>query len=235
MKIWKTIKRNRKILIRFTKDLWNKDYFRFSKKSTDSFHWKYRIELVQEIKKNETYNSKIHNFSKASKLITQHIIMPGELFSFWRSIGNPNKQFQKGRTIQNGKIIEEAGGGLCQVSGIMYHLSLISGLTILERFNHSVDIYTEESRFCPLGTDAAIVYGYKDLRIANPHSFPIQFKLGVHGNLLKIELCSIEPIEKKALHFTITEMEGSKKVTILDANEVQVSSSNYQVMDELVS
>jgi hypothetical protein len=49
----------------------------------------------------------------------------------------------------------------------VYHIGIIAGLDIIERYNHSVDIYTDDTRFAPLGTDATVVYGYKDLRIRN--------------------------------------------------------------------
>jgi len=56
------------------------------------------------------------------------------------------------------------GGGLCQLSGIIYHAVLEAGLEILERHPHSLDIYTATTRYTPLGSDAAVVYGHKDLR-----------------------------------------------------------------------
>ncbi len=86
------------------------------------------------------------------------------------------------RNLVNGKIQFTYGGGICQVAGILYHLALMAGLDILERHSHSLDIYTEVERFTPLGADATVVYGYKDLRIRNNTGHPICFEIYITGN-----------------------------------------------------
>ncbi len=65
------------------------------------------------------------------------------------------------------------GGGLCQLSSLVYHLGLLGGLSVLERHPRSLDIYREEERFTPLGADATVVWRFKDLRLHNPHPFPV--------------------------------------------------------------
>ncbi len=235
MNYWKTIKLYRKVILRFLRDLSSRDLFRFTRKSTRMIHLDYALSTSQEIKKNETFDSKVFNFKLAADKINEHLIMPNEIFSFWHVIGNPEKQFQKGRTIQNGKIVEEVGGGLCQVSGIVYHISLIAGLKILERYNHSVDIYTEASRFCPLGTDATIVYGYKDLRIQNTHAFPIKFQLEVKNKHLHMTLLSESKLEENKLIFSIEEVENGKKVQVLNSSNELINTSNYKIIPELIS
>ena len=95
----------------------------------------------------------------------------------------------------------ERGGGLCQASGIIYHLALIAGLQIIERYNHSKDLYTEETRFCPLGSDATVAYGYRDLRIKNNTDTLINFSLEVCDNHFTGYLFSKEPIQKHEIHF----------------------------------
>ncbi|MBL7798789.1 MAG: VanW family protein [Saprospiraceae bacterium] len=116
---------------------------------------------------------------KAGKKINQVLIMPGEIFSFWEAVGCPGpwQGYRKGRNLVAEKIQGAYGGGLCQVSGILYYLALGTGLEILERHNHSVDIYSENERFAPLGSDATVVYGYKDLRFRNTTGQPLYFDL----------------------------------------------------------
>jgi vancomycin resistance protein VanW len=236
MNYWKEIKRTRKVVLRFLKDLWSKDLFRFTRSSTKVIPFEHALSLRQEIKKNETFESKVFNFKEASKQINTHVIMPNEIFSFWHIIGNPERQFKKGRTIQNGKIIEEVGGGLCQVSGIIYHMSLIGGLKVIERYNHSVDIYSEESRFCPLGTDATIVYGYKDLRVQNTHAFPIQFEMEVREDtFLQVKLLSTLKLEENKLIFNIENSENGRKVQLFNEDNQLLSTSNYKIIPELIS
>lgn len=235
MNYWKKIKLYRKVILRFLSDLISGELRRFTRKSTGSIPLNHSLSISQVIVKNETFESKLFNFNLASDKINEHMIMPNEIFSFWHVIGNPEKQFQNGRTIQNGKIIEEVGGGLCQVSGIVYHMSLIAGLKILERVNHSVDIYTEASRFCPLGTDATIVYGYKDLRIQNSFAFPIKFRLEVLNGILKISLLSAEKLAENKLEFTIEVSEHAKNVQVFNSSNELISTSTYKIIPELIS
>ena len=231
MKIWKKIKLLRKIVLRFSNDIISGQFLKFAKKRNENLRFEHSISMNQEIKKNETYESKMYNFSLAADKVNEVVIYPNEIFSFWKVIGNPNYQFQKGRTIQNGEIVEDVGGGLCQVSGIIYYVSLIGGLEVLERFNHSTDIYNDETRFCPLGTDATIVYGYKDLRLRNKFSFPIRFKIEIAVQLISIKLLSIEPINENELFFEVNELKDNTTVIIRNKFDEKVNISNYKKLN----
>jgi len=119
-------------------------------------------------------------------------------------------------------IRDDFGGGICQVSGIMYHLSLLAGIEIIERHNHTVDIYTDETRFCPLGLDSTLVYGYKDLRIKNNFSFPIRFRFEVSKNTFNLSLLSIYKIEFRDLIFS--------SLYNIDKVEVRIFSKGYGLL-----
>lgn len=70
-----------------------------------------------------------------------------------------------------------SGRGLCQLSGLIYYISLLAGLELIERHPHSLAIYDETTGFTPLGSEATVVYGYKDLRLRNNTDAPLQFHL----------------------------------------------------------
>ena len=212
----KNIKIRLKLFLRFCLDLWSGGLFKFAKKGRVAADFKYSLVLTQEIKRNENFDSKIQNLSLAAEKINQFVILPNEIFSFWKIIGNPNIGFANGRTIRYGKIVTESGGGLCQASGILHQLSLIAALKVLERYNHSVDIYTEATRFCPLGSDATVVYGYKDLRIKNNFNFPIAFQMRVIDHQLELQLLSTEKINEKTINYLVEKLEGKKLVIVSD-------------------
>lgn len=165
------------------------------------------LEVRQEIKKSHLYKNKISNLRIAAKRIEPLLINHGQLFSFWKAVGKPvaKNGFVKGRNIQNGKLIEDYGGGLCQISGIIYHVSMLAGLSIVGRFNHSVDIYSDETRYSPLGMDATVVYPQKDLIIENPYNFPIQFEFKITDMELVVLLLCAGQVEKQELKFEKTE------------------------------
>ena len=228
MRIVKESKIFIKLTIRFIKDLTTGDLYMFATKQKSKFRYNSAITITQEIKPSETFQNKIFNLSLASKKINEYEIMPDEIFSFWKIIGNPNYEFKKGRTLLSGQIKEEIGGGICQVSGIVYNVSLIAGLQILERYNHSVDIYTEETRFAPLGLDATVVFGYKDLRIKNNYNFPIKFEIQVHKNQIKIELLSTNKIKENKLFFESQSIDENIIVNIRNENNKLINSSKYK-------
>ncbi len=202
----------KRLLVFFT-DLSNGTAFRFGKKR-HGLQFGHRLELSQEIKPSETLAAKLHNIRFASGKIQGITLLPGEILSFWKVIGNPEKKLHKSRSIVNGKLQNESGGGICQVSGIVYHLSLIAGLEILERHNHSVDIYNDETRFAPLGCDATLVFGYKDLRIRNNFDFALKFEFLVSDTQIKCELLSETKILSRNLDFSLTETDGKIAVEI---------------------
>ncbi|HSY62327.1 MAG TPA: VanW family protein [Cytophaga sp.] len=217
-----------KIQLKLLADVYTGHAFTFAGKNTNKFLLLHSIELVQEIKQTETAAAKLFNIKTAAEKINPYILLPNEIFSFWKIAGNPNIGFQKSRSIVNGEILNESGGGICQVAGSIYHVSIIAGLEILERHNHSIDLYTEETRFAPLGTDAAVVYGHKDLRIRNCFSFPIKFFFEITSDRLCIQLLSTEPIHEKKITFTIHHNKEKTIVEVCDNNNKKINTSTYK-------
>lgn len=138
---------------------------------------------------------KIHNLRLAAGLLSDVVVEQGGIFSFWRAIGKPDKSanFMASRTIRDGRVEAEEGGGLCQVAGMLYEAALRCGFTITERFSHSMDIYAEDERFTPLGLDAAVVFGYKDLRFVNTSATEVAFSLRISGNAIQLEVLGCRP------------------------------------------
>jgi vancomycin resistance protein VanW len=138
-------------------------------------------EIRQPIRYNPLSANKVDSIRIAIGHIEAITIHPGEIFSFWEVVGRPTARrgFKSGRTIVGGRLEEDIGGGLCQVSGMIYHLALSTGMKIIERYSHTLDLYDEDTRYTPLGADAGVVFGYKDLRFENPLSAPVGLTFSV--------------------------------------------------------
>ena len=108
------------------------------------------------------------------------VLGPGETFSLWRRAGPPTAAagYAEAAAIRSGRLVTELGGATCLLSTVVYNAALLAGLEVVERWYHSVDTYGDE-RYFELGRDAAIVYGYRDLRFRNPFGYPV--RLGVEA------------------------------------------------------
>jgi len=211
------------------KNLFNGYSFNFAKKEKSKTDFNNSIKITQVIKQTESAKAKIENFKIAIKQIEQIIIKPNEIFSFWKAVGNPTKKrgYVESRSITNGKIVPTIGGGLCQLSGLIYYACLQANIEILERYNHSSDIYTDETRFTPLGSDATVVFGYKDLKIRNNLDYSIQFSFNLTDKNLSIYLKSLGEIKQNIVEFKIVNNDNNTEVLTF-VNKKEKAKSVYK-------
>lgn len=192
-----------------------------------------QISLSQPIKSNPHTSNKLENLKIASSLINNKVIEPGQIFSFWNLIPRPTSKngFKLGRNLIGSGLSLDYGGGLCQLSGIFYHLSLVAGLEIIERHPHSKDIYTKQTRYTPLGSDATVVYGYKDLKIKNNLDQVICFRIELEPHEIIAHICAINPIRRLTISFE-SEEEGdfqiSKVYIVSDQKRSIISTNRYE-------
>jgi vancomycin resistance protein VanW len=172
------------------------------------------IEIQQQVAQSAFFENKVQNMRLAAHNIGRIRIGPGEIFSFWRIVGPPSSKrgFKEGRNLVNGQLRSAVGGGLCQVSSLLYYLSLKAQLAVVERHHHSLDIYAEAERVAPLGSDATVVYGYKDLRVRNDHDFGIWIEVEVQDGAIVGRLRSEGPLVASLVEFRRTETLPFRKV-----------------------
>jgi len=146
----------------------------------------------------ELQEGKIANLKIASKCVTEVVIKPNEIFSYWRLIGNPTKfrGFKKGMMLVNGKPTSAIGGGLCALSNLIYWMTLHTPLTVVERFRHSYDVFPDSNRTLPFGSGATCVYNYRDLMILNEteNTFLLKVYVDEKNGILKGEWRSKNPV-----------------------------------------
>ena len=143
-------------------------------------------EIVQPVQPSALFENKLMNLTLGARRVSLALLEPGQTWSFWRYVRQPveGNGFVVGRNLVDGQLTRQVGGGLCQLSSLIYHLGLTGGLDIHERHAHSIDIYQEHERFTPLGADATVVWGYKDLRLSNPHADPVVLECFVRDKTL---------------------------------------------------
>ncbi len=76
------------------------------------------------------------------------------------------------------------GGGLCQLSNLIYWMALHTPLVVTERHRHSYDVFPDSNRTQPFGSGATCVYNYRDLQIFNGTDQTYQLKVYLTDNYL---------------------------------------------------
>lgn len=113
------------------------------------------------------------NITIACQSLNGIVVKSGETFSFCNILGpaKPEDGYKKADTFDSdGNTIQAYGGGKCQVSSTLYNAVLAcSGLTVVERHEHSGDVF-----YVPEGKDACVAYGSCDFKFKNENSFDIK-------------------------------------------------------------
>jgi vancomycin resistance protein VanW len=210
-------------------------YFRFAK--TKAYPTNYFIikEIEQPLKNTPTSTAKKHNLDIAISAINNITLQPNQIFSFWYLVGNPTikKRYVKSRAISGNELKQEVGGGLCQLSGLVYYLALHAGLQIIERHHHSIDIYSVEERFTPLGSDAAVVYGYKDLQFKNNLPFAINLFFSIKDEVLVGTILSEQAQTPLTIKFLYAQESANTLVTTNVLKETTVIASYKSVYKKI--
>jgi len=142
------------------------------------------------------------NIHLACRKIDGYVIPPGGVFSFNDIVGEGSlaNGFMDGRVLYMDHVRYEPGGGLCQVSSTLFNAFLTAGFVIRERHRHYQPV-----SYVPLGLDATIKYGKKNLRMKNPYGFSISVSAGINDRSLVVVLKA--PVSLGAKYEMFTEEE----------------------------
>ena len=104
--------------------------------------------------------------------------------------------------LENGRIAQGIGGGLCQLGNLLYWMALHTPLTITERWRHSYDVFPDINRTIPFACGATLAYNYVDLQITNNTQNNFQINLWLDDAYLNGEILSDTSIQE---HYEIFE------------------------------
>lgn len=147
--------------------------------------------LMRELKDVEMQMqiNKITNLKIAAEKLNGIIIKPNEVFSYWKIIGKvtAKKGYIDGMILQDGHFISGLGGGLCQMSNLIFWMTLHTPLTIIERHRHDYDVFPDSKRTQPFGSGATCCYPHMDLMIRNDTNVTYQLNVRVGEKYLEGE------------------------------------------------
>ncbi len=136
--------------------------------------------------------NKAVNIELAAEKINGIIIRPGEIFSFWQTVGSitRRKGYMDGRVIEGGKLKAGIGGGLCNLANTINWMVLRSTLDITEIHKHSDALAPDQGGRIPFSAGTSISYNYVDYRFVNNTNQVFQIAVWCSNERLYAELRS---------------------------------------------
>lgn len=145
--------------------------------SSSMFNEKTGFEMVYQ--KNKEYNLKL-----AAKTVNGIMIYPHETFSFWKLVrfADKHEPYKEGLVVINDELTTERGGGLCQLSNLLFWMFLHTPLTIIERHGHTIKKFPDPPGDAVIGVDAAVSEGWLDLKVRNDTESIFQINIAFDEN-----------------------------------------------------
>ena len=109
-------------------------------------------------------------------------------------MADQHEKYKDGLNLVNGKIVGFYGGGLCQLSNMLFWLFLHTPLTIVERHGHAVETFPSTNEDLPCGTDATINEGWLDLKIRNETDNTFQIEVSFDERFMYGRILSQKPV-----------------------------------------
>lgn len=154
--------------------------------------------------------NRISNIQLACSKIEGTILYPGDVFSYNEALGERTEEagFKMAGAYSNGEVVEELGGGICQVSSTLYSAMLYAyRVNTVQRVPHYFPVdYLEK------GYDATVSWPKPDFKFRNDTDYPI--KIVTHCNA-----------EEKSLTIEIVG-------TNLDGTYIQLTKDTYSYNNE---
>ena len=91
--------------------------------------------------------------------------------------------YRKAGVFIGTSVVDDYGGGVCQVSTTLYVALLKAGFEIVERYNHGMPV-----SYVPLGMDATVAFDILDLKMKNSTEVPCILKLQAQDGCLTVKV-----------------------------------------------
>ena len=133
------------------------------------------------------------NVSLAAQAINGSILQPGEEFSYNGTVGQRTKEkgYGEAGAYFNGEVVQEIGGGVCQVSTTLYNAVFRAGLESTERTSH-----TFSPSYVTPGCDATVSWGGPDYKFINSTDYPLGIRAHYADRKVYVSLYGVPVLEE---------------------------------------
>lgn len=129
------------------------------------------------------------NLRIAASKVNGTVIVPGGTFSFNSVVGprTTSRGYKSAAIYSEGTVVNDTGGGICQVVTTIYNAAIKANMNITERRNHSfLPTYADP------GYDATVVYGSQDFKFKNSRDYPIKIIASVENGYCTVEIYGLK-------------------------------------------
>ena len=188
------------------------------------------MDVISEFKTDVTFRGfdSRSNVRTALNHFNLFTVYPGDTVSFNEVVGPRTEAmgFREAPEYAGSKEEMGVGGGVCQASTTLYNAMIQSGMTIIERHNHTMTVvYVEPSQ------DAAVNYGKKDFVFRNDTGHPIYIYTNVSKEEAKVTVYGTRPEYKYRLESVI---EQERKSDVIGYQDDLSGKHVYYTTDEPV-
>ena len=181
--------------------------------STASIKDQYKIiaSFTTKTTSNELRNT---NVRLAAEAVNGTVLQPGEEFSFNGVVGQrtAEKGYKAAAAYNQGEVVEEVGGGICQISSTLYNAVFRSGLTTTYRRSH-----TFAPNYVTPGTDATVSWPGPDFKFVNDSKHAIGIRAWYSNQTATVQIYGI-PVLPSGVKWELE----SEKIKDLPVPAVQV-------------
>lgn len=136
-----------------------------------------------------TEKNRVQNLQVASDRCNSTIIYPGNEFSFHETIGTRTiaNGYASAHSFAGGRVVNTVGGGICQISSMLYNIVLMADLEVTERVAHGMYVdYVKPS------LDATIAEGAIDFKFVNNRNYPIKIVSTLNNGTVTMSILGIK-------------------------------------------
>ena len=128
------------------------------------------------------------NINLACTGLNGYIVKPGQEFSFNQILGERTEErgYDYAPAYLEGQVVEELGGGICQVSTTLYNAVFAAGLTTTFRKSH-----TYVPSYITPGLDATVSFYGPDYRFINNSNYSVGIKAQYAKQKVKIDIFAV--------------------------------------------
>lgn len=116
-------------------------------------------------------DNRINNINLAAASLDGLILMPGQVFSYNEALGQRTEDagYLPAGAYNDGQVVQEIGGGICQVSSTLYCAVMLAQLETVERTSHYFPV-----NYLGWGLDATVSWGGPDYKFKNSREYPVK-------------------------------------------------------------